>query len=181
MRKRRFPYGSFFSIFLHVTWAILVAFMLLANWHYIKYYPWTVQSDPSDPVMALPAYGRVLVDPVNAAGQLGRLDLVSIGLTVLGAVIAVAATLGFWMVRREAVEAAESEARSEVERLCPKAIAAYFEGQDGRSALKALFETNPTLLYFAAERATVAMAGGVQKSEADSIAAAMELDNDNGS
>ena len=154
--------------------------MIVANWHYIKYYPFTRNDAGDDPLRAVSGYASLLVDPVNAAGQLGRLDLVAISLSIFGAVFAVIALAGFWMVRREAIAAAGEEARSEIERLCPQAIMAYFKGPDGREVLKSLFENHPALLYIAMQQFGTVMAGDVNAAEANRIAEVVEQGNDNG-
>lgn len=65
------------------------------------------------------------VDAMHLAVSLGRLDFVSLGLTVLGVVLAVLGLLGFWKIERDtklvAEEVSEREAkktsRSEAQRL----------------------------------------------------------------
>ncbi|MDF1585431.1 hypothetical protein PZ740_03415 [Rhodospirillales bacterium YIM 152171] len=128
------------------------------------------------------------VDPIAAAYQLGRLDFASISLTLIGVILAVVAFAGFWLVRSEAITAAEHEAHDEVQKLCPeavrevapRAIADYFNGSAGTDVLVTLFERNPGLVYTAIDQASTVMVGGIEEEQADSIARAMGQMNDNG-
>ena len=50
-------------------------------------------------------------DAIGVAAQIGRLDIVSIVLGLFGLLLGIAAFVGFWMIRRAAIEAAKDEAR----------------------------------------------------------------------
>lgn len=77
-----------------------------------------------------PGYFRELLDKpdaVQAAGQLGRLDLLTGVLASLAIMIAFASVVGFWIIRGSAINsarrAAEDEIRQELPILAPKLIA----------------------------------------------------------
>lgn len=99
---------------------------------------------------------------------------------MLGAVIALAALVGFWLVRQEAVRAAEQEARDEVRKVAPTEIGAYFRCADGTAVLKAVFENNPGLMVAAVRAVDSDLGMGVKESDADRIAEAMGEPSDVG-
>lgn len=61
--------------------------------------------------------GSRAYDSVAAAQMIGRLDLVSFLLTVGGLLLAVFALMGFWMIRREALDEAGRVARDEARKV----------------------------------------------------------------
>lgn len=66
-------------------------------------------------------------DSIAAAQMIGRLDLVSFLLTVGGILLAVFALMGFWMIRREALDEAGRVASDEARRI----LQVYSQGLDG--------------------------------------------------
>jgi uncharacterized protein YneF (UPF0154 family) len=56
-------------------------------------------------------YRKENFDSIAAANAIGRLDIVSMVLAFLGIIVAIVALGGFWLVRREAKEAAAEVAR----------------------------------------------------------------------
>ena len=69
-------------------------------------------------------------DILSYALQLGRLDFISFGLTVLGILLAVFAFTGLWIIRREALEMAKETAQKEVN--------AYMNSQKGQRQIDML-------------------------------------------
>jgi len=55
-----------------------------------------------------------VVDGIQLASELGRLDIVSLILGVFGLVVGILGFGGFWMIRGAALEAARDEARKEI-------------------------------------------------------------------
>lgn len=68
--------------------------------------------------------GSRAYDSVAAAQMIGRLDLVSFLLTIGGLMLAVFALMGFWMIRREALDKAGRVAREEARRVAQQYAAA---------------------------------------------------------
>jgi hypothetical protein len=68
-------------------------------------------------------------DSVAAAQMIGRLDLVSFLLTAGGLMLAVFALMGFWMIRREALDEAGRVARDEARKIAQEY--ALDENQEG--------------------------------------------------
>lgn len=68
--------------------------------------------------------GQRSYDSVAAAQMIGRLDLVSFLLTIGGILLAVFAFMGFWMIRREALDEAARVAADEVRRIAQDYFAA---------------------------------------------------------
>lgn len=77
--------------------------------------------------------GRSQLDSIAAATMIGRLDVVSFALTMLGIFLAVFAVAGFWMIRRDVLDQVEriaaNEARSYVQALY--AIPEKMDGNKG--------------------------------------------------
>lgn len=78
-------------------------------------------------------FGDFPPNPAQSAAA-ERLDIVATALSILGVVVAVAAIGGFWAVRREAISAAENEAKLEVGKQMVLHVTEYLE------------KTNPELL-----------------------------------
>lgn len=74
--------------------------------------------------------GSRAYDSVAAAQMIGRLDLVSFLLTVGGILLAVFALMGFWMIRREALDEAGRVAREEA-RIVAQKYASLDENERG--------------------------------------------------
>lgn len=68
--------------------------------------------------------GQRSYDSIAAAQMIGRLDLVSFLLTVGGLLLAVFAFMGFWMIRREALDEAARVAADEARRIAQNYYAA---------------------------------------------------------
>lgn len=68
-------------------------------------------------------------DAINVAAQLGRLDLLSLSLTVLATVLAFGAFASFFLIRGAAVHAAAEEAANHISAQLPKLITAEMLGE----------------------------------------------------
>lgn len=73
-------------------------------------------------------------DGLKLAYDVGVLEILSVGLTIIGVVFAVSAVAGFWMIRGAAVKAADKAARDEVKDLVPKLAREWFE-REGRKII----------------------------------------------
>lgn len=168
------------ALTLHGIWFIIFFGIILVNWNRVHYDPWAGGWKPSNPLEMTARYAGTLIDPVAAAAQLGRLDVITVLLAIIGLVVGAGALVGAWLIRREAIEAAEKEARDEVSRLCPvhvgavapTAIAAYFDGPSGKAVLLALLRTNAGIVSATTQDITRAFGGNVEENEAEGIAAA---------
>lgn len=101
------------------------------------------------------------VDSIHMAAELGRLDLVSIALTMLAVAIAIATVFGFWFYGR----VVESAAKRETTALLPHVVEKYLR-------------ENPEVLAGAARKNMALISLGVEGDGeigfSDDIAAAME-------
>ncbi|WP_210162842.1 hypothetical protein [Kaistia adipata] len=68
-------------------------------------------------------------DAINVAAQLGRLDLLSLSLTVLATVLAFGAIASFFLIRGAAVHAAAEEATSHISAKLPNLITPEILGE----------------------------------------------------
>ena len=88
-------------------------------------------------------------DALRAAYYVGVLEILSIGLTVLGIVIALAAGFGFWMIRGAAVRAAREAAKEEIKVIAAKQAKEWIEehakGIIAQSALAVAGSSTPTI------------------------------------
>ncbi|MDX2085493.1 MAG: hypothetical protein SFZ03_08905 [Candidatus Melainabacteria bacterium] len=75
-------------------------------------------------------------DVLTVAQQLGRLDIVSLGLTILGAVVAIFGFVGFWMIRSEAIKTSEDTVKKEL----PQLVKEVFSTKEGKQMLKKAVE-----------------------------------------
>lgn len=168
------------AMLLHVVWAVLVAYVFLAALHKNRYHFLTGSGPAFGPEGDVSSYMGVLTDPISAAAQLGRLDLISIALTVLGAVLAVGTLLGFLVVRRETLAAAEETASAQARVVAPMAIAEFFRGTDGAVVLRVLFENYPGLVVSAIRDIETRFGAQVGPQDATDIARVMGGIDENG-
>lgn len=180
MKRIRVTIFAAASICLHLLWATFFLYAIIVNSNRMHYDPWRGASRTDSTAEFVARYAGTLVDPIEAAAQLGRLDYISVALTFLGIVLAAGALAGFFLVRRDAIAAAEDEARKGVERMCPvqvavvapTAIAGFFASEDGSAVLKALFSSNPGMVYSAVVQIATVMVGDIQNKQANDIATA---------
>ena len=90
------------SAFMHLIWLVLLVFVLWVG-------PFGDQIEPPTWIMDCSAC-QYTADSITSAAQMGRLDIVSIALTVLGVVIAVGAFASFSLIKGAAKDAASDEA-----------------------------------------------------------------------
>lgn len=90
------------SAFMHLIWLVLLVWVLWIG-------PFSDQIEPLASVVDCSAC-QYTADSITSAAQMGRLDMVSIALTVLGVVIAVGALASFSLVKGAAKDAASDEA-----------------------------------------------------------------------
>jgi len=90
------------SVLLHAVWFIL--------------FVWVLWFGPFDQILPRPewlercSFCENSADAISTAGQMGRLDVVSLALTILGVVIGVAALGSYALIRQAAMSAAQNEA-----------------------------------------------------------------------
>jgi hypothetical protein len=117
------------------------------------------QQVPSSLVTA--AEGKA--DAIHMAAELGRLDVVSISLTMLATAIAIATVLGFWFYSR----VVENAAKRETVEILPHVVEKYLRENPG--VLANAVKKNMTLISLGVE-------GDGEGRFSDDIAAAMEGD-----
>ncbi|MEQ8283763.1 MAG: hypothetical protein RIC04_06615 [Parvibaculum sp.] len=113
-------------------------------------------------------------DAIAYAGQIGRLDIVSLVLGLVALAIGIGSIGGFWMIRSAAVRAAEEEARKEI-RECAPEIVREFLGENPQIIAEVLRQ-NPEILISAAREAQTKLLGDPDGATANDIATAMEGD-----
>ncbi|WP_303675112.1 hypothetical protein [Vampirovibrio chlorellavorus] len=83
-------------------------------------------------------------DVLASAQQMGRLDYVSLALTMLGVVIAILALSGFWVLRRETLETAKEHCshllKEKASTLTEHEVRKYLDGNDGLERFEAIVE-----------------------------------------
>ncbi|RWB29148.1 MAG: hypothetical protein EOQ42_25860 [Mesorhizobium sp.] len=89
--------GSFF-LALHIATAIAIV-VLMGNYHFV------------DPSLMNDVVAGSHSDSLNLASQIGRLDVLTLSITVLSILIAVATILGFWFYRGVVDQRATDEVR----------------------------------------------------------------------
>ena len=101
-RSYRLGGWLFVAVSLHALWAIL--------------FVWVLWFGPFDHILPRPEWLESCdfcehsADALSTASQMGRLDVVSIALTILGVVIGVAALGSYALIRQAAMSAAQNEA-----------------------------------------------------------------------
>jgi hypothetical protein len=111
-------------------------------------------------------------DAIHLAGELGRLDVVSIFLAGLGIFIGIVALGGFWMVRRAAMNSAGEAAKVEVSGVLPGVLpAALIEILAKRPDLiGSALRQDPSILLSVLPEARETMFGDIDAGEAEEIA-----------
>lgn len=99
--KSRFAW-HYVSAFMHLIWLVLLVFVLWVG-------PFGDQIEPPTWIVDCSAC-QYTANSITSAAQMGRLDIVSIALTVLGVVIAVGAFASFSLIKGAAKDAASDEA-----------------------------------------------------------------------
>ncbi|MBW6416438.1 hypothetical protein [Celeribacter sp. PS-C1] len=108
--KRGFLVGAIYvSLGIHVLWLILFSFVILVG-PFQKNRDDCSQFAQSIEVFQICELGELAGNALATAGQMGRLDIVSLSLTVLGVVLASAALGSFFLIRGAAKDAAADEA-----------------------------------------------------------------------
>lgn len=102
------------SLFAHAVWLVLFAVVIIFG-------PYEAQKDVPF-WLAWCEFCRSAGDSISTASEMGRLDVVSISLTVLGVVIAIAALGSYSLIKGAAKEAAAEEASSWLEHNIGKLI-----------------------------------------------------------
>lgn len=100
-------------------------------------------------------------DAIHMAAQLGRLDIVSISLTMLAIAIAIATILGFWFYSR----VVENAAKRETVEILPQVVEKYL--RENPEVLASAVRKNMALI-------TLGVEGEGEGGFSDDIAAAME-------
>lgn len=111
-------------------------------------------------------------DAIAYAGQIGRLDIISLVLGLLALTIGIGSIGGFWMIRSAAVRAAEKEARQEIRECAPK-IVRDFLGENPQ-VISEVLRQSPEILISAAREAQSRLLGDPDGDAANDIAKAME-------
>ena len=75
-------------------------------------------------------------DILQVAQQLGRLDYVSLGLTIVGIVLALFGFTGYWVVRHEVLK----ESQKATKEHAPLEIQKYFNEEQGKNSISVLLE-----------------------------------------
>lgn len=118
-------------------------------------------------------------DALNVAGQLGRLDFVSLLIGWFGVLLALAAIFAFWEVRIRASSAAKKEAnevaRSETKQIAPDIIRDYLKANPQLWAT--ILRENPGILTSAMEGPINRALNNIGANAADNIAEQMEGGN----
>lgn len=107
MSKTSWQFIAILSISLMVLTICVIVWLGLAFWSNIK-------AISSSQLVCLA--GRSQLDSIAAATMVGRLDVVSFALTMLGVFIAIFAVAGFWMIRRDVLDQVERIAADEARR-----------------------------------------------------------------
>ncbi|RWI11521.1 hypothetical protein [Mesorhizobium sp.] len=141
-----------FFVALHIATAIAIA-VLMGNYHFV------------DPSLMKDVATSAQADSLNLASQIGRLDVLTLSITVLSILIAVATILGFWFYRG----VVEQRATDEVRERLPMILDEYVK-------------KNPYLFTDAVRANAAILRGGLAEDDAggadfaDDIAQAMEGD-----
>jgi hypothetical protein len=106
------------SLLLHLVWTVLFSYLIIAG-------PFDSGVTFFDKVLLWTGCEHCLAatDSISTAYEMGRLELVSISLTILGVVIAFSAFSGFFLIRSAAMNAAAEEAVRELEDKLPQLLA----------------------------------------------------------
>lgn len=110
-------------------------------------------------------------DNIAAASQMGRLDMVSLSLTIFGVTLGLVGLLGFGLVRSAAISAAETEAQAEMKRLAPQHIKDYMSSH-GQALVTAAVDANILKIQQRLNEAE-ALVGGTEPDKATEIARRM--------
>ena len=144
MPGTRWSWESIAAIGLHGLWAVLFAYLLLAqagydpcNWVYVH------TTDPS--LIAKCEISQELMGRLRRADALERVDFVGIGLTALALIVALLALFGFVFMVQMVRLAAEDEAKRQMEKLGPSSADSYMKRHGGRLVAEYL-ESNPWAL-----------------------------------
>lgn len=111
-------------------------------------------------------------DAVNAAAQLGRLDLIALSLTVLGTVLAFGAFASFFLIRGAAVNAAAEEGANCVSAMLPSLLTTEMVSQ------AILNDERVKLTLMSAFKTIEATENQIPEGTANKIAAAFDEDKD---
>lgn len=107
----------YLSLLLHIVWGSIALFLFLGGpFGSKKPLPWQVVRDIFCPSC------KDSFDAINAAAELGRLDVVSLSLTILATVLALGAFAGFFLIRSAVVYSAAEEAELVVQKQLPALV-----------------------------------------------------------
>ena len=131
-KRASFGIGGAANIFFHCFWAAALGYLYWIAWQG-GYFDRAARADAE----GVDALCELSGDAISVASQLGRLDFVSISLTILGVTLAVGALIGFVTVRRDALEAAREAAQE-----CADVVAREVAPPAARGAAEAWLEKN---------------------------------------
>lgn len=153
-------WAAYAALIIHIVWIVIAVYLLWVG--------------PSGRMVSIagvegwvppcPACDRV-ADSVRMASELGRLELVSVALTILGVVLAIVAFGSFFVVRAASMAAAREEA---AERL-----ASELPGLMTVDMIAKALEDNPQIVLSAVREAR-RTAGDVDAETADQIARSLD-------
>jgi hypothetical protein len=86
----------------------------------------SIQSDVLNAIAGT-RHPECTLDAIKYAGEIGRLDLVTLCFGGFGLFLAGIAICGFWLIRRESISAAEDEARHVIQDIGPEHVNAYID------------------------------------------------------
>lgn len=154
------------SLILHFVWLVVFAYLILAGPFGSNYTAVLLFIDQIDCDEC-----KRSADAIYSAAQMGRLELVSISLTILATVVGVGAFGSFFLLRGGAMDAAANEAIEYVDKnlndlITPDVIA------------KSIYENPRTMLSIATiiKKQMEDSSNSISDDDADGIAKAMEGD-----
>ncbi len=150
-----------FSLLLHAIWATIVLWLL----HLIY------TSRPTG--FALARDSEVL----RYAAQIGRLDFVSLALSILGVVLAVAAFGGFFLMRSAAINASHDEVQEQLRRNGDAWVAKHavaYMAERGDELIERWIESNPAKLRKAVK---LALSADDDSIDADGVVGSLDDEN----
>lgn len=116
-------------------------------------------------------------DAIKVASEIGRLDLVSLSLAILGVVLAIAAFGGFFLMRSAAIHAAHDEISAQMSKHGQAWIedsTVSYLNERCADRIAEWMENNPTTV-----RRVVKLAMSIDDEKIDSIAVIGALDDEN--
>ncbi|MGR3465106.1 hypothetical protein [Limimaricola sp.] len=147
----------------HIFWAVLFFYLIWAG-------PFSGSSSWLDRILRFIGCDFCLssADSIQTAYQMGRLELVSLSLTMLGSVVAIGAFSGFFLIRGAAMSAAADESKLEMKRSLPALL-------QNKDIVAAIVSDERLVLTLANEvKDRIKENDSVRDSDADEIARAFD-------